>query len=289
LAGNALLFLCLMKFISWSVYLGSGTSGGTLAPLFTIGGGLGAVLGGAVATACPALGVDPRIAALVGMAAIFAGASRALLASVVFAFETTRSMAGLLPLLGGCTASYLLSAYVMRTTIMTEKIVRRGVRVPAEYSADYLDQVLVRTAMSQPVVTLPADAALSEARGWLQRRNQDTHHQGFPVVDDTGTLVGVLTRRDLLDPEHDEALPLRHLLRRPPVVAHPDHSLRQAADHMVRNRVGRLAIVERAEPGRVVGVLTRSDLLSAHRRRLDETHRRKRTLRIRQPLTPARK
>jgi H+/Cl- antiporter ClcA len=284
LAGSALLFLCLMKFISWSIYLGSGTSGGTLAPLFTIGGGLGAVLGGLVATAFPELGVDPRIAALVGMAAIFAGASRALLASVVFAFETTRSMAGLLPLLGGCTASYLLSAYLMRTTIMTEKIVRRGVRVPAEYSADFLDGVLVREVLSQPVVSLRADETLREARAWLQRRNPDTHHQGFPIVDTEGALVGVLTRRDLLDAEHDETLPLRHFVGRAPVVAHPEHSLRQAADHMVRNRVGRLAIVERDEPTRVIGVLTRSDLLSAHRRRLDESHRRKRTLRIRHAL-----
>jgi CBS domain-containing protein len=228
--------------------------------------------------------VDPRIAALVGMAAIFAGASRALLASIVFAFETTRSMAGLLPLLGGCTASYLLSAYMMRTTIMTEKIVRRGVRVPAEYSADFLDQVLVRETLSQPVVTLPADETLGEARAWLHRRSRDTHHQGFPIVDARGALVGVLTRRDLLDPQHDEAAPLRRLISRAPVVAHPDHSLRQAADHMVRNRVGRLAIVERADTTRVVGVLTRSDLLSAHRRRLDESHRRKRTMRIRHPL-----
>lgn len=289
LAGTALLVLCCMKFISWSVYLGSGTSGGTLAPLFTVGGGLGAVIGGAIAAAYPQLGIDPRIAGLVGMAAIFAGASRALLASVVFAFETTRSAAGLLPLLGGCTASYLLSAYLMRTTIMTEKIERRGVRVPAEYSADYLDQVLVREVLSQPVVTLPADQSLDGARAWLQQRHQDTHHQGFPVVEEDGALVGVVTRRDLLDPQHEGSTPLRELIRRPPVVAHPDHSLRQAADHMVRNRVGRLVIVPREDPTRVVGVLTRSDLLSAHARRLEEAHRRRRTLRIRHPLSSPRK
>lgn len=94
LTGSVLLFLCLMKLISSSIYLGSGTSGGTLAPLFTIGGGSGAVLGAVVVTVFLELGVDARIAALVGRAAIFAGASRALLASVVFAFETTRSMAG---------------------------------------------------------------------------------------------------------------------------------------------------------------------------------------------------
>lgn len=184
--------------------------------------------------------------------------------------------------------SYLLSAYRMRTPIMTEKIVRRGVRVPAEYSADFLDQVLVREVLSLPIVSLDADDTLGEAGARLHRRNPDTHHQDFPVVDAEGALAGVLTRRDLLDPEHAESRSLRSLITRAPVVAHPEHSLRQAADHMVRNRVGRLAIGERDAPLRVVGVLTRSDLFSAHRRRLDEAQRRKRTLRIRPPQSSRR-
>lgn len=93
--------LCAAKFISWAIALGSGTSGGTLAPLFTIGGGLGALLGAGAAALLPSMGIDPRVAALVGMASIFSGASRAMLASAVFAFETTLQPMGLLPLLGG--------------------------------------------------------------------------------------------------------------------------------------------------------------------------------------------
>ena len=146
MAGRALLLFALLKLLSWVIALGSGTSGGTLAPLFTIGGGLGAVLGGAASALFPALGLDARIAALVGMTAIFAGASRALLASVIFAFETTRQPLGLLPLLGGCAAAYLVSHLLMRHSIMTEKIARRGTRVLTEYSVDNLDQVLVRDA-----------------------------------------------------------------------------------------------------------------------------------------------
>ena len=103
IAGRALLILVTLKLVSWIIALGSGTSGGTLAPLFTIGGGAGALAGGILAEWVPSLGVDPRIAALVGMAAIFAGASHAVLASVVFAFETTRQPLGLLPLLAGCS------------------------------------------------------------------------------------------------------------------------------------------------------------------------------------------
>jgi H+/Cl- antiporter ClcA len=133
--GYALIFFCAMKFVSWSIALGSGTSGGTLAPLFTIGGGMGALIGSEVATILPHSQVSVPTAALVGMAATFAGASRALLASVVFAFETTRQPYGLVPLLGGCSAAYLVSALMMRNTIMTEKLARRGHHVPTEYVA----------------------------------------------------------------------------------------------------------------------------------------------------------
>jgi len=272
IAGEALLFLGGLKFISWSISLGSGTSGGTLAPLFTIGGALGGLLGEVVARSFPHLGVDPRIAALVGMAAMFAGASRALLASVVFAFETTRQPIGLLPLLGGCTASFLLSCLMMRNTIMTEKIARRGVRVPGEYAADFLDQVTVGLCASKPVVTLNADDLLEAVRGWIAGHGQGSSHQGFPVVDSAGDLVGVVTRRDLLDPERQGSARVRELIRRPVAVAFEDSSLREAADHMVQEEVGRLPVVSRAAPHKPIGMLTRSDLLAAHRRRLDETH-----------------
>jgi len=270
LFGQAMLILCGMKFISWAISLGSGTSGGTLAPLFTIGGGCGAAVGELLARSFPQLGIDPRICALVGMAAIFAGASRALLASVVFAFETTLQPLGLLPLLGGCTAAYLVSSLLMRNTIMTEKLARRGVRVPAEYSADYLDQIAVEAASSKNIVTLRATQTLREVRQWVVERTHDTTHQGFPVVDVDGRLVGIVTRRDFLDPARTDEMTISELITRPPAVVFPDNSLRDAADHMVRENVGRLPVVDRTDPTRLVGMITRSDLLEAHGKRLEE-------------------
>lgn len=163
LAGNildvALLSLVILKFISWAIALGSGTSGGTLAPLFTIGGGLGALLGVLCVRWFPWLGVDPRIAALVGMAAVFSGASRALLTSVVFAFETTRQPIGLLPLLGGCSAAFVISSLMMRYTIMTEKLARRGTYVPSEYVAAAPDELARRDASAVRArhLSLPLD------------------------------------------------------------------------------------------------------------------------------------
>lgn len=137
LSGQVLLAFCLVKLVSWSIALGSGTSGGTLAPLFTIGGGLGAVTGAFLSSIPAFRTVDPRIAALVGMSATFAGSSRAFLTSLIFAYEATHQQSALIPLLSGCTAAYLMSSLLMRNTIMTKKIVRRGIAVPAEYSAEF--------------------------------------------------------------------------------------------------------------------------------------------------------
>jgi chloride channel protein, CIC family len=278
--GRALIMLFVLKFVSWAISLGSGTSGGTLAPLFTIGGGLGGVLGAAALKIFPSLGIDARVAALVGMAAMFAGASRALLASVVFAFETTRQPLSLLPLLGGCTTAYLISALMMRHTIMTEKIARRGARVLAEYTADYLDQVLVRDAATQQVVALAADDTLASVRAWLASHAPGTGHQGFPVHDHNGDLVGVVTRRDIFSTDEDSSQ-LWRIIKRPPAIVFEDNSLREAADHMVSEDVGRLPVVARANPRKVTGWLTRSDLLTAHRARLHDASRAERALKIR--------
>jgi len=281
IVGRALIVLFVLKFVSWAISLGSGTSGGTLAPLFTIGGGLGGVLGVAALHLFPGLGIDPKIAALVGMAAMFAGASRALLASVVFAFEATRQPLSLLPLLGGCTAAYLISALMMRYTIMTEKIARRGARVLVDYTVDYLDQVLVRDGATREVVALAADDTLASVRAWFSSRAPGTGHQGFPVHDRNGDLVGVLTRRDIFNTDEPETSQLWRIIKRPPAIVFEDNSLREAADHMVGEEVGRLPVVARENPRKVIGWLTRSDLLTAHRQRLEDTSRAERALQIR--------
>jgi CBS domain-containing protein len=268
LTGTAVLVFCALKLISWSLSLGTGTSGGTLAPLFTIGGGLGSALGALAVWALPSAAVDVRVAALVGMAALFAGASRALLASVVFAFETTRQPMGLLPLLGGCTASYLVSSMLMRNSIMTEKIARRGARVVSDYVADFLDQVLVSEVAAAPVVVVRADDALEHVRAWMATHAEGSSHQGFPVVDCEDRLIGVVTRRDLLS-NGIAAKTVRGVVKRPAAVVFDDSTLRDVADHMARENVGRLPVVARDAPDRVIGIVTRSDVIAVHARRLD--------------------
>ncbi len=268
LVGGTLAMLCLAKLVSWSIALGSGTSGGTLAPLFTIGGALGALFTALAGHLFPQFGLDARIGALVGMAAIFAGASRAVLASVVFAFETTRQPLGLLPLLGGCTAAYLASCLMMENSIMTEKIARRGVVVPADYVADIFDRVLVRDTAVRSPVTFDAARTVGDVRAWLASGALGTAHQGYPVLDGS-RLVGLLTRRTLVDPNAagPEAT-LGSLVVRAPITVRPSEPLRVAVEKMVSEGVGRLLVVDKH--GALVGILTRSDVLSAHRHRLDD-------------------
>ena len=144
-----MLSLCFFKFLSWAIALGSGTSGGTLAPLLTIGGAAGAILGTLVLLVFPGSEINIPMAALIGMSSMFAGASRAYLTSITFALEATMQSHALLPLLGACTASYLISFFFMENTIMTEKIARRGIYTPDAYEPDVLRRITVAEVMDK--------------------------------------------------------------------------------------------------------------------------------------------
>ena len=270
LAVRALLLLGAAKLVSWAIALSSGTSGGTLAPLMTVGACLGAVLGQGIALAMPWLGLDPRLAALVGMAAIFAGASRALFTSVVFALEATWQGSGLLALLIGCACAYLVSGLLMRETIMTEKIARRGVRVPSAYQADPFAQEQVAGHASMQPVSLRAGQTLREVRDWLDSEPA-ARHQGYAVVDREGRVLGVLTRKDLARRDLAPDSRLDALLRRAPVVIRAGDTLHEALNRMVLHDIGRLPVVD-DDGATLRGMLTRSDVLGAWRKRtLDAT------------------
>src|SRR6202000_2549649 len=144
---------------------------------------------------------------------MFAVASRAFLGSVVVAFETPQHPHGLLPLLGACATAYLVSVLMMHHTIMTEKIARRGVRVPSDYVADHLDRLLVRDTCSRAVVTLSASQSIGEVRQWMKSGGADARHQGYPVVDEEQRLLGVLTRRDLWMTEIPDTTTIQGLIR----------------------------------------------------------------------------
>ncbi|HXC16175.1 MAG TPA: chloride channel protein [Holophagaceae bacterium] len=267
IVGWAVVVLCAAKFVSWAIALGSGTSGGTLAPLFTVGGGFGAVVGLGLAQLFPSAHLDPRMAALVGMAALFTGASRAMLTSVVFAVEATRQPWGILPLLAGCAVAYMVSSQLMATNIMTDRMTRRGSRVPTGLGTDPLDQMLVADGCSKDPATLSADMTAAEARAWLREGAPGSEHRAFPLLEGDGRLAGLLSRSRLLEAEG--SLPLRAIARATLVSVPPGRTLREAGDLMASTRADVLIVADPAAPDRLLGLLTLRDLLEARSGHMD--------------------
>ncbi|HEX4086115.1 MAG TPA: chloride channel protein [Chthoniobacteraceae bacterium] len=271
-------FLTVMKFISWVISLGSGTSGGTLAPLLTIGGGAGNILGAAMLSIAPFSGVDVRMAALVGMAGMFAGASRALLTSVVFAFETTLQPNGLLPVLAGSTLAFLVARLLMQNSIMTEKIARRGLRIPQDYDPDAFQQTSVGEIMDTAVKTFPPGASLAELAGRIARHDSEVSaYQAWPLLDAEGRIAGIITRGDLhraLEKPEGAALTLIEAGSRNVVVAYPDETVHDAVARMLAHGIGRLPVASRENPSRLIGFLSRNNLLAIRlKRHRQETER----------------
>jgi H+/Cl- antiporter ClcA len=267
---EAVAVLCSLKFVSWAIALSSGTSGGTLAPLLTIGGGGGALVGGALLWLLPHSGLDLRIAALVGMAAMFAGASRALLASVVFAFETTLQPNGLLPVLAGATLGFFVARLLMENSIMTEKIARRGLRIPQDYDADAFAHTTVGEIMDQKITTLAAGSTVAELADQIARHDPViSAHQAWPLLDSAGRLAGIITRRDLLRAIERSGGRNSTLLEAGAaslVVADPEETVEVAVNRMLSRGVGRLLVVRKETPTLLVGYLSRTSLLSARLR-----------------------
>ncbi|HSD62479.1 MAG TPA: chloride channel protein [Ignavibacteriaceae bacterium] len=281
ITGKTLIILFVFKFISWSISLGSGTSGGTLAPLFTIGGGLGALLGSLGIFLFPDVGIDVRLAALVGMAAMFAGSARALLTSIIFAFETTMQPVGLLPLLAGCSAAYLVSSLLMKHTIMTEKIARRGIKIPFEYEADFLDLVRVKDCATYNVITINGDNTVEKVKEWLSTGSVGSFHHEYPVIDSKNNLIGSLSRKEILQPGIKDNLKISEIINKQISVVFPDNTLKEALDLMAETDSTRLPVVERSNHIHLVGILSRSDILKERRNHLKKKHEYKRSLNFR--------
>ena len=271
LHGGALVRLLLVKGSIWSLALGSGTSGGVLAPLMMMGASVGQLLAPVLPQGGHALWP------LIGLAAILAGTMRCPLTGIVFAFELSQRVDALLPILIACASAYALTVLLMPRSILTEKVARRGHHLTREYSIDVLETLLVKHVATSPAVIVQASLPITELETRYFDVRRGRPHQGYPVVDSKGKLVGVITRSELLELPTAEQLgpiPVASMLGRNPVVAYPDETCRAAADRMVTERVGRLPVVSREAPHEVIGIVTRSDLLKAREHHLESEHRR---------------
>ena len=260
LSGQATLGLIVgmatLKLLSWAIALGSGTSGGTLAPMMTVGGAIGCLLGMLAQDLFPGVGVVLPLAVLVGMASMFTGASRAFLTSVVFALETTGRIEALLPLLGACAASYLVSYFLMSNTIMTEKIARRGVRAPDSYEPDPLERVSVGQVMERHVQLVPGHITAGEV---LASSGALPEH--LFVVDGGEAFEGMVAVGELR--KVPSGTPVGPLATMPQTVRSQD-DLRTAAGELARSSGKRpLAVVE---DGTVIGLVTMNAVLKAYGR-----------------------
>jgi CIC family chloride channel protein len=263
-----LLSLCLLKFISWAISLGSGTSGGTLAPLLTIGGATGALLGGIIIYWFPSSGVTIPLAALVGMAAMFAGASRAFLTSIVFALETTGQSNALLPLLATCTTAYFVSYFIMENTIMTEKIARRGVKIPHSYEPDVLEKLIVEQVLTDNGMIISEENNIKEVREWLNQE-QDYKSNYFIISSNEGEYRGILSSSNLFSNHHSQENLIGTLIKRNSIYIGLSDTLRTAVETMTKENIDVLPVVSK-ENSIIIGILSYHDIIATYKHGIDE-------------------
>ena len=264
---KVVLSLCIFKFISWAIALGSGTSGGTLAPLLTIGGAAGALLATVVIYCFPNTGITLALAALIGMSAMFAGASRALLTAIIFALEVTGQSNALLPLLAACTASYFVSFFLMESTIMTEKITRRGVKTPDSYEPDILETITVDQVLKENGLVLSEDNSIGEVREWLEKET-DYNSNYFIIVSADNEFRGIISSSNLFSNHHETDKVVGDLIKRHNVSISNGSSLRTAVEMMARENIDMLPVV--SNENNIIGILSYKDIISAYRKDMDD-------------------
>jgi chloride channel protein, CIC family len=267
-----LLGLVLLKIVATSLTIGSGGSGGVFAPSLFIGAMLGGAFGLVSHSLFPSVTAASGAYALVGMAAVFAAAARAPITSVLILFEMTDDYRIILPLMLATVISTILAEHLSRESIYTLKLLRRGIRLEQGRDIDVMQGVLVGEAMTAEVDTVSADVGLLE----LEQIFAESHHHGFPVLDEQQELFGIVTLQDLARAAEQGPLAgrtVRDITTRSVLTVYPDEPMWVALKRLGTRDVGRLPVVERQNPRQLVGLIRRSDIVRAYRvgisRRLD--------------------
>jgi CBS domain-containing protein len=277
LAWKILLVVMAAKFAALVISLGSGTSGGLLAPTFMWSAAMGGLFAMVANHVFPAAHLSPGAFALVAMGAVFGAASRAAFSFIIFAFEITRDYNSVLPLmLVVVLADGVAMLFMPNSSIMTEKLARRGLRVHQDYEADALTQANVAETMEQEAPTIPADTKVGELAERIARHDPAVaRHEALLILDDKGKLAGIVTRGDILralDKDPSGALTVQEAGKTHLVVTYPDELVSEAAAKLLRFDIGRLPVVDRADERKVVGYLGRSAILAARLRRFNAEH-----------------
>jgi H+/Cl- antiporter ClcA/CBS domain-containing protein len=277
LAWKLLIIVLLAKAAALAVSLGSGTSGGLLAPCFMWSAAMGGIFAMVANHFLPGAHLSPGAFALVAMGAVFGAASRATFTFIIFAFEITRDYNSVLPLmLVSVIADGIAMLLMPNSSIMTEKLARRGLRVHQDYETDVLSQTRVADTMEQELPAIPAGTTVGTlAERIAQHDPAVARHEALLILDEAGKLSGIITRGDLLralDKDSSGAITVQEAGSTRLVVIHPDELVSEAAAKMLRNDVGRLPVVDRTDHRKVVGYLGRSGVMAARLRRLQDEH-----------------
>jgi len=269
--GAALVGLFFAKGIVWAVALGSGTSGGVLAPLLMVGGAVGALLGALMGAAHPGLW------AMVGMAAMMGGTMRAPLTGMIFLLELTHDFNALPALLVGSVAALCVTVLLLRRSILTEKLARRGQHITREYAVDIFELIRVGEVMDPKPPVVTADTSMTALAEKIAEAGSTFARRQATLITENGQLVGIVTRGDLLRAQRaaeSGTLTVLQAGTANPLTAFTDETLNDAMNKMLQRDIGRLPVVERRAPGVVVGYLGRAEILAARMRHREEEQRR---------------
>lgn len=259
---GTMLLLVIIKILATSITIGSGGSGGVFAPSLFIGSMLGGAFGLLAHSLFPQITSSSGAYAVVGMAAVFAGAAHAPITAILILFEMTNDYRIILPLMTAVVTSTLISQLLSRSNIYTLKLRRRGIDVHARKRVNLMETILVSEAMTRDFETVSESMPVAQ----LVERFAESGHHGFPVVNEAGDLTGMVTLSDVEEAVVDEETDLlvSDIMTRSMLVAYPDETLEEALHRFGARDVGRLPVVERADVRKIVGLLRRGDIISAY-------------------------
>ncbi len=252
--------LMIAKLVMTPLSIGGGFAGGVFAPALFIGSMLGGAVGLAAHSLFPSLNIVPGAFAMVGMAAVLAGAVHAPLTAILLLFEMTRDYRIILPLMFAVVISFLISRYIERDSVYMLGLARKGIRIERGRDVEVLERITVEEVMTKAPPFLRADMTVRQAMEYMLRERI----HGVPVLNQRGELYGIVTLHDLRDAEIDQDERIGNICSRDLMVTYPDETIGAALRRMAVRDIGRMPVVARENPKLLVGLLRRSDAIRAY-------------------------